>query len=310
MESPLAAPEPLIILNPVSGFGQKGPDQRRLRRILKEEGLPTEWIETRPDYDADQILRENEGEGPVVVIGGDGTLQAASRVLAGSERPLVIVPAGSGNVMALRVGIPMGLRAALRLAREGVPRRFDLGRSGHEPFLLAMGAGFEGHLIRAADRELKKVLGKSAYALAAARNLVVDHHAFEIEVDGVTHEAQAASVMVANFGTQVGTWIFPPQTEGQDGLLDVAILRAQNLEQLVTLIMASFGAPITPKGGLTMLQGKEIRVRCEHKVPVQRDGDDQGDLSSFDARIDPASLRVLVPRKPRPLAWPPRIEWP
>jgi diacylglycerol kinase family enzyme len=173
-----------------------------------------------------------------------------------------------------------------------------------------MGAGFEGHLIRAADRELKKVLGKSAYALAAARNLVVDHHAFEIEVDGVRHEVKAASVMVANFGTQVGTWIFPPESAAQDGLLDVAILRAQNLEQLVTLIMGSFGAPVGPKGGLTLLRGREIRVRCEHAVPVQLDGDDQGDLEGFEARIQPAGLRVLVPPKPRPLAWPPRIEWP
>lgn len=310
MESPLAAPRPLIILNPASGIGSRGPDRKRLRRSLEEEGLVPEWIETRPDHDAGSILEEDEGEGPVVVIGGDGTLQAAARVLAGSDRPLVIVPRGSGNVMALRLGIPMGMRAALRLVREGVPRRFDIGRSGTEPFLLAMGAGFEGHLIRAADRELKKVLGKSAYALAAARNLVVDHHEFEIEVDGVRHEARAASVMVANFGTQVGTWIFPPETEGQDGLLDVAILRAQNLEQLVTLIMGSLGAPTGPKGGLSLLRGKEIRVHCEHRVPVQLDGEDQGDLSSFEARIEPASLRVLVPRKPRPLAWPPRIDWP
>ena len=53
-----------------------------------------------------------------------------------------------------------------------------------------------------------------------------------------------------------------------------------------------------------------VNVADSLRVPVQLDGDDQGDLSSFEASIDPASLRVLVPRKPRPLAWPPRIEWP
>jgi len=313
MESPLPAPAPTIIYNPAAGSTVRRVEADRLRKVLREEGLPLHWVQTERKHDADAILAEDRGQGPVVVIGGDGTLQRAARVLAGSERPLVIVPSGTGNVMALRLGIPMGLRAALRLVKEGVPRRVDLGRSGDEPFLLAVGGGFEGHLIREAGRELKKVLGKSAYVFGAARHLPINHHTFHITVDREEMETSAASVMVANFGTQMGSWIFPPEAHGQDGLLDVAIIRAQTFEQVVGLVASSLGARPRPEGGLTLLRGREVTVECEKPIPVQLDGDDQGDRDGFQARIEPAALRVLVPRRPRPsttLAWPPRLDWP
>ncbi len=313
MESPLPAPAPTIIFNPAAGSSVRRIEAARLRRVLREEGLPMHWLQTETDRDADTLLREDRGEGPVVVIGGDGTVQRAAKVLAGSERPLVIVPSGTGNVMALRLGIPMGLRRALRLVRDGVPRRVDVGRSGGEPFLLAIGGGFDGHLIREAGRELKKVLGKSAYVLGAAKHLPINHHHFHITVDGEEMETEAASVMVANFGTQMGAWIFPPEAQGRDGLLDVAIIRARTFEQVVGLVASSLGAPPRPEGGLSLLQGRRVTVRCDQPIPVQLDGDDQGDRESFEARIEPAALRVLVPRRPRPsttLAWPPRLDWP
>ncbi len=313
MESPLPAPAPTIIFNPAAGSTVRRVEEERLRRILREEGLPQQWVRTEIERDADAILRDDRGEGPVVVIGGDGTLQRAARVLAGTDRPLVIVPSGTGNVMALRLGIPMGLRAALRLVREGVPRRVDVGRSGDEPFLLSIGGGFEGHLIREAGRELKKVLGKSAYVFSAARHLPINHHRFHIVVDEQKLEVTAASVMVANFGTQMGSWIFPPEARGQDALLDVAIIRAQTFEQVVTLVASSLGAPTRPEGGLTLLRGRHVSVHCEDPIPVQLDGDDQGDHEDFEAHIEPAALPVLVPRKPRPssaIAWPPRLDWP
>jgi YegS/Rv2252/BmrU family lipid kinase len=312
MECPLPVAAPTIIFNPAAGGNLRRVDENRLRKVLREEGLPDRWLCTQVDFDAGRLLEQDEGEGPVVVIGGDGTLQRASRVLANKSRPLVIVPSGTGNVMALRLGIPMGLRAALRLVKEGVPRRVDLGRSKEEPFLLAIGGGFEGHLIREAGRELKNVLGKSAYVISAAKHLPVNHHAFSITVDDAEHEITAASVMVANFGTQMGNWIFPPESDGQDGMLDVAIIRAQTFEQVVTLAAASFGARPRPHGGLTLLRGRQVTVRCEHPIPIQLDGDDQGDQREFEARIEPGGLRVLVPRRTRPssVVWPPPLDWP
>jgi len=312
MEPPLPQSAPTIIFNPAAGGNLRRIDESRLRKVLREEGLPDEWRSTQIEFDADRILEEDEADGPVVVIGGDGTLQRASRVLANSSRPLAIVPSGTGNVMALRLGIPMGLRSALRLVKEGVPRRVDLGRSEEEPFLLAVGGGFDGHLIREAGRELKNVLGKSAYVISAARHLPINHHAFVVTVDDAEHEITAASVMVANFGTQMGNWIFPPEADGQDGMLDVAIIRAQTFEQVVTLAAASFGARPRPHGGLTLLRGQKVSVRCEDPIPIQLDGDDQGDRREINARIEPGGLRVLVPRRTRPssMVWPPPLDWP
>jgi diacylglycerol kinase family enzyme len=145
----------------------------------------------------------------------------------------------------------------------------------------------------------------------AARHLPIHHHRFRIDVDGEVFEETAASVMVANYGTQMGTWIFPPEASGDDGLLDVAVLKAQTFEQVVTLVAASLGAPPRVGGGLTLRRGRRVRVECEDSVPIQLDGDDQGDGHSFEAEIDPGALTVLVPRRLKSFhpVWPPPLDW-
>src|SRR5690606_27311515 len=50
----------------------------------------------------------------VIAVGGDGTINEIGTALVGSDIPLGIVPEGSGNGLALYLGIPMNESAALR----------------------------------------------------------------------------------------------------------------------------------------------------------------------------------------------------
>ena len=88
-------------------------ERDRLERALRRLDHPPDWIETQVDYDAGQIIDDNPGDGPVVVIGGDGTAQAAATRLCGGDRPLLAVPRGSGNVFARALQIPVLLDRAL-----------------------------------------------------------------------------------------------------------------------------------------------------------------------------------------------------
>ena len=286
----------LVILNPVAGRNTERVLERdRLRRALQRSGLRPEWIETERDHGADRIVAENPGDEPVVVIGGDGTVQAAARALAGGDRPLVIVPRGSGNVLAQRLDLSPRLDRALQLIHDGEVRRVDVGSLGGEPFLLGVGMGLDARVIREADRQLKRQVGKLAYLVSVARNFPIEHHDFEIEIDGRTHREHGASVLVANFGTLIGPFVYPDSADGTDGRLDVAIMRTQTLEQSLSVL----AAPLLPKGqadkGVTVHQAVEVRVRCEKAVAVQMDGEDQGDHREIVCSIRERSLPVLVP---------------
>ena len=151
-------------------------------------------------------------------------------------------------------------------------------------------------------------MGKLAYLWAAARNMPVKHYAFRICLDGKWIEESGASVVVANFGTQVGPWIFPPDADGGDGLLDVAVLRAASFSQVMSLLSAPFRLRPRKHKGVRLYQAREVLVECSRAIPLQVDGDDLGDRESFRCSVESQTLPVLVSRTRPVFQWP--GEWP
>jgi YegS/Rv2252/BmrU family lipid kinase len=289
---------PLIIVNPVAGpSATRLLEPDRLRLALRHRGLAPDWIETRADYDAGEIIDENPGDGPVVVIGGDGTMHAAASRLVGGDRSMLPVPRGSGNVFARSLGIPLLLDRALDLVQAGVVVRVDVGRIADDVFLLGVGIGLDADVIRGAGRELKRRLGGFAYFVSASQTLPVAHHDFEIEVDGNVFQERAASVHVANFGTRAGPFILPPMVDGRDGMLDLVVMKAARLEEVVSLLATPFIPDQRWNKAVRFERGREIQVRAAEILPVQIDGEDQGDHPGLHCHLEPASLPVIVPRR-------------
>lgn len=287
---------PLVIVNPVSGpAAQRALDRRRLGHALAAAGLEEEWVETTPERDAGAIVDSHDSTGPVVVVGGDGTIRAAVRALRGTDRPLAVVPRGSGNILARRMDIPHGLGAALQLLRRGRVRRLDLGICDDEPFLLAMGFGIDARVIHEADQRLKQQLGKLAYVWGAARNLPLRHHDFTLRIDGVEREVRACSVMAANVGTYIGPWVYPPRVDPSDARLEVAMMRAETLEQGLDLVATPFFSEEAPNRGVEVLRGRSIEVRAREEMPFQVDGEALGRRDHFRCEVEPEALSLLVP---------------
>lgn len=307
--------EPLIILNPAAGHAQRRLNPRRLKESLRQADLPDTWEETTPERGADAIIAACDQQGPVVVLGGDGTVAEAAAALKGTDRPLAIVPLGTGNVMALRLSIPLQVERALRVVRDGLVRRLDVGLCDGDPFLLSAGMGFDARIMRLADRHLKRQMGKLAYFISAARNFPIAHHSFTLECDGATIEESAATVLVSNLGTQAGPWIFPPNAEASDGLLDVAVIQAESLGQVVSVLTSPFRPKERDPKGIRLLQATRVSVRCEEPIPRQLDGDDLGDGDGFTATVEPQALVVMVSRERPVQQWgrewlPDAFDWP
>ncbi len=98
----------------------------------------------------------------MLAVGGDGTVRAVAGELLGSGLALGAVPAGTGNLLARNLGIPLNdAPAAVRIARHGARGRLEVGwlevdrdgdgRDGQEHLFLVMaGAGFDAAMIAGA----------------------------------------------------------------------------------------------------------------------------------------------------------------
>ena len=69
--------------------------------------------------DVTYVFYVAEGAERIIVFGGDGSVMEAARAVAGTSTILAVVPGGTGNLLALNLGIPIDPSAAMRLALTG-----------------------------------------------------------------------------------------------------------------------------------------------------------------------------------------------
>ena len=91
------------IINPAARDGQSIKIWEIVKNKLEKEGLSTELYITEKVGHASEIaysLRERTDIQVIVACGGDGTVHEISSGLRGSNIPLAVIPAGTGNDVA------------------------------------------------------------------------------------------------------------------------------------------------------------------------------------------------------------------
>ncbi len=159
----------LVIINPASGQHDPAETRALLEQHLNQEQVPFELRETQQSGDALKWAQQAETEGfdLVVCLGGDGTIMEAMSGLikSGSRVPLAQIPAGTANLLARALLIPMDHAEALGVVFTGKATRLDVGYLPDEDryFALVAGAGYDAQLIADASRELKNALGFAGF---------------------------------------------------------------------------------------------------------------------------------------------------
>jgi diacylglycerol kinase (ATP) len=98
----------------------------------------------------------------IAAYGGDGIINEIINANLGSSA-LGILPAGTTNVLALDMGIPINPLEAAKLFINPVFKDIYVGKINNRKFILMSGLGFDGLAVANVNPELKKVSGKFAY---------------------------------------------------------------------------------------------------------------------------------------------------
>lgn len=242
----------------------------------------------------------------VVAAGGDGTVSAVCYALRGSGQPVLVYPAGTANLLALNLGLPLHAARLAEITMSGVPVAFDMGeldhqserRPEHSGFIVTAGAGYDAAIMETAQ-PLKPVFGAAAYLLAAVANIAPTTSSFDLVLDGRDVRTDGIAVLLVNFGRIQFDLTVTRDWDPRDGLLDVAVVRTKSAAGLLPVV---FAAMLDRKGevpertpGIELHRAAEVEVRAEPAMRIQYDGEVLEELTPLRARSLKRSATLLVP---------------
>lgn len=297
--SSVAGPRLLVIHNPTAGFGRGRRFDRTLRR-LADLGCPIEVRRTAVRGDAEALARAAaaEGCGRVVAAGGDGTINEVVNGVAGSDRPLALLPLGTANVLAAEIGLDLDPDALARTIVDGAPRPICLGRiRGADGevrlFSLMAGVGFDAHAVAGVSAGLKRLVGKGAYVVESLRQLVAfPFPTYRVTVDGAAYEA--ASVVVANGHYYGGRYSCAPDARLDKPKLHVCLFERRGALAALRYALALLRGRLDALSDYRIVTATRVRVEGPPGDPVQADGDIVAALP-VEIEVVPAALRLVMP---------------
>ncbi|HWU57387.1 MAG TPA: diacylglycerol kinase family protein [Microbacteriaceae bacterium] len=285
---------------------------------------PSSWHETAADDSGRAAAREAVSDNPdmVIVAGGDGTVRVVAENIRESGVRLGVVPAGTGNLLARNLDIPVNdLKNAVRIAFSGVDRIIDVARIELEDadgtrhahdFLVMAGIGLDAHMAANTNERLKKRIGWLAYTDPIARSVIGNEQlSMQYQLDGSRPRTlRAHTVIAGNCGTLTANILLLPDAVIDDGLLDIVALRPSNrfawARIVSSLVLNRFTHRTKPGrlarraagefGGLQYAQAHSLVVRLAEPQQIQLDGDSFGVVSALKISIVDAALPVRVER--------------
>jgi diacylglycerol kinase family enzyme len=234
----------------------------------------------------------------VVAAGGDGTVAAAARVLAGQHIPLAILPLGTANNIAKSLCCEGPAEQLIRGWDHAQPRPLDLGIVsgdwGRDRFIESVGAGLIPAGIAAAKAERAGATAKPEDAIQSFRNVLSELPArrWTITIDGIVTIDDFLLVEVLNIPSIGPNIVLSQEADPSDGFLSVVIATEQHRQALDDYLAhreAGHDCPLA----LTPRQARRVEIQGWTDVHV----DDQllhSDASeTVSIGIEPGALEFL-----------------
>jgi YegS/Rv2252/BmrU family lipid kinase len=272
-----------------------------LRRVLTAAGVDDPaWYEVPKSKFAPDCVREaiDGGADLLFVWGGDGMAQRCLDAVGDAAVAVAILPAGTGNLLAHNLGIPIDLQEAVDVGLHGARRTIDVGTVNGERFAVMAGTGLDALMIRDADRGLKDRFGRAAYVWTGVKNIRFEPFRVRIDVDGRKwFSGRAGCVLVGNVSKVFGGIEAFDDASPEDGRLELGVVTADGaLQWLRALARTAVGSADKSKFVRTT-KARKIRVRLDRKLPYELDGGDKKPAKQLKIKVQPAAVTVCVPER-------------
>ena len=301
-----------IIINPKSGSGLKHSALVEFCTLLKGYGKEIIEYRTKAPEDATRYAKSiRDVAQSVVVWGGDGTVREVASALVGSSVPMLACPVGTENLLAKELSIPSHPRRLVETLLNGRVAQCDLGIVNDRNFLMIIGVGFDGEVVRRLAAVRRGHITHLSYFWPIWRTFWEhDFPKLKIIADSEELFDDYGLAFVGNISRYAAGLRICRDARFDDGKLDLVIFSCQKQTALVLHAAWTLLRRHPLKGNVIYRQCRKIRIETDQPVPSQIDGD-VGPNCPLDIGVHNSKLLLIVPPPTVQIShWPWRTELP
>jgi diacylglycerol kinase (ATP) len=290
----------LIILNPASGKNVSEPARDLITRQFIDSKVAFEIYESKKEDDLGGVVlaRLKDGFDSVVAAGGDGTVSDVINGLVGTAIPLGIIPAGTANLLAQELKVPLSLEDAVALIIGPHDfKKIDAMRIGKRVYDLNISLGLSATVVSNTTPQNKSRFGFFAYVwMTIVKLFTLKDHYFVVTVDGKTLKYRAAEIAIFNCGS-IAKSLYPkgPDILVDDGHLNVWVLNSKTIQDYPWYLFQMITRRPAKHLSHFVTSEKRTSIKSDVPLPVQADGDIIG-TTPIEIEVLPGAIKVVVPK--------------
>ncbi|MBU3213708.1 YegS/Rv2252/BmrU family lipid kinase [Clostridium estertheticum] len=266
-----------FIYNPYSGESTIASDLDQIIMIhqkYKYTIVPYRICNEYPISDA--FFDIDEGYKYVLIAGGDGTIDSVVNEMKKKEidLPIAILPVGTANDFANYIGMPHDVYDACYQILNSDAKKIDLGKINDKYFVNVASTGLFTDISQKMDMNLKNTIGKLAYYVKGIEQLP-NFRKLKIKVtsDEVLFDGDMYLMLVFN-GQTAGSMRFAYKAKVDDGLLDVIIIKAGNMKNILNIFIKMLrNEHLENVEGIVYFKTSKLEIECHEDIVTDIDGE-------------------------------------
>ena len=271
---------------------------RRLERTLAQMGHEVSVRPTQYGGHAHRLSKQAKEEADLVVaLGGDGTVAEVANGLAYSQVPLLVVPAGTENIIAQELGVANDSNYWRSLLSRGRPHAVDMGCVNGHYFLAVMGVGLDADVVHRVHNERSGYISHLSYFWPIWRTFwEYRFRPIRVETDGeLVHEGPGLA-FVGNMPRYAMGLRILRDAIFDDGLLDLCVYPCRWQGGLLLYSVMTLARIHRERRSVIYRQCRSVSISSQaEQTRLEADGDPFGYLPA-QVEVCPGALRVLMMR--------------
>ena len=286
----------LFIVNPKAGTNLQRHIRESVDKYLNHRKFEYGFRFTERSQHARELAGEAIADGYeiIVAVGGDGSINEVASAVMGTDAVLGIVPAGSGNGLAMHLGYGRDVDEAIKKINTAEGRVIDVGLMNGRPFFNIAGIGFDGlvsNLMKGSNWR-----GFIPYFLKSVKaGLQYTPRECRIEIDDRMLTEKCFIISIANGPMWGYNFQIAPDARLDDGLFEVVLLKDAPKWQYFAAVPATLNGKIYDADFVDHFTARRVKIISEGENYIHLDGEGivmEGELSF---EILPKALKILVP---------------